>query len=316
MIISIQSQVLHGHVGNSAATFPMQYLGVPVTAVPTALLSNHPHYSTMRGCIVDHELLRDLLLGVEERGLVDRSAILLTGYLGSAANGRVVAEFVARAKARNPALRYCCDPVMGDADLGYFTPKPLRDIFRERLIPLADILTPNAFEFADLIGGSCNSLSAMRRGVASLGRQRERIVVITGIGLADQANARVDTVALHDASGWKVSTPRLRCRPAGTGDLLTALLVSRLAQGAALPQALESAVSGVFAVLLNTAATNAIELTIIESREERDSRRPRFRAVEVRAEHEYRCIDISNNTSDRTNHSVTSQVNSDASAKC
>jgi len=266
MIISIQSQVLHGHVGNSAAAFPMQYLGIPVAAVPTTLLSNHPHYPTMRGRILDDALLQDLLLGIEERGLIDRCAILVTGYMGSAANGHVVADFVARAKARNPALRYCCDPVMGDTDLGFFAPKALRDVFRERLIPLADIMTPNAFEFADLVGQCCDTLSAMRRAIGSLVHSGEPMVVITGIGLADDARGRVDTIALHHACAWKVATPRLPCRPAGTGDLLTALLVSRLAQGAPLPHALESAVSGVFSVLLNTASASSAELTIVEAR--------------------------------------------------
>lgn len=281
MIISIQSQVLHGHVGNSAAVFPIQHLGVPVTPVPTALLSNHPHYPTMRGRVLDPDLLRDLLLGVEERGLVDQCSILLTGYLGSAENGHVVADFVARAKARNPSLSYCCDPVMGDADLGFFVPDDLRQVFRARLVPAADILTPNAFELAHLLGGACESFDAMRRGIATLAASTGKIVVITGIGLPDDASGRVDTIAVQDGVAWKVSTPRLPCRPAGTGDLLTALLVARLAQGAALPRALESAVSGVFAVLLNTASTNARELTIVEARADLLRRNPRFIAVEV-----------------------------------
>ena len=119
-VISIQSQVVHGHVGNSAAVFPLQACGIEVAAVPTALLSNHPHYSSMRGGVLDAKFVCDLLVGVEERGLVDICKVLISGYLGSPAIAAAVIDFVRRAKARNPNLLYLCDPVMGDADLGFY----------------------------------------------------------------------------------------------------------------------------------------------------------------------------------------------------
>ena len=84
-VIAIQSQVVHGHVGNSGAVFPLQVCGIEVAAVPTALLSNHPRYSSMRGGMLDAKLVRDLLAGVEERGLVDICKVLISGYLGSPA---------------------------------------------------------------------------------------------------------------------------------------------------------------------------------------------------------------------------------------
>ena len=119
-VISIQSQVAYGHVGNSAAVFPMQMHGIDVIAVPTVLLSNRPGYPTIRGRTLEADLVADLLRGIEERGAVDHARMILSGYLGSAETGAVVADFVARAKARNPALRYACDPVLGDRDRGLF----------------------------------------------------------------------------------------------------------------------------------------------------------------------------------------------------
>src|SRR5947199_2776645 len=107
-VISIQSQVAFGHVGNSAATFPMQVHGIDVIAVPTTLLSNRPGYPSLRGRVLDAPLVADLLVGIEERGAVDGSDMILSGYLGSPENGAVVADFVARAKVRNPGLAYCC----------------------------------------------------------------------------------------------------------------------------------------------------------------------------------------------------------------
>src|SRR4029450_10712400 len=109
-VISIQSQVAFGHVGNSAAVFPMQMHGIDVIAVPTPLLSNRPGYKTIRGRGLDRELVADLLRGIEERGAVDTATMILSGYLGSPDNAAAVADFVARAKTKNPALRYCRDP--------------------------------------------------------------------------------------------------------------------------------------------------------------------------------------------------------------
>src|ERR1700733_1065380 len=119
-VISIQSQVAYGHVGNSAAVFPMQMHGIDVVAVPTTLLSNRPGYPTLRGRVLDAQLVADLLLGIEERGAVDGCRMILSGYLGSPEIAAVVADFVARARARNPSLLYCCDPVLGDRDRGLF----------------------------------------------------------------------------------------------------------------------------------------------------------------------------------------------------
>ena len=119
-VISIQSQVVHGHVGNNAAVFPLQACGIEVAAVPTTLLSNHPHYPSMRGGVLDAEFVRGLLMGVEERGLIDACPVLISGYLGSAEIAAVVIDFVRRAKARNPKLLYLRAPAMGAAGPGFY----------------------------------------------------------------------------------------------------------------------------------------------------------------------------------------------------
>lgn len=124
-VISIQSQVVFGHVGNSAAVFPMQAAGLEVAAIPTVIFSNTPHYATLRGRVLNPDLFADLLRGAQERGLPERADYILTGYIGSAEVARIVADFVAGAKAANPRLTYLCDPVMGDAGPGHpVTPGP------------------------------------------------------------------------------------------------------------------------------------------------------------------------------------------------
>src|ERR1700756_4414250 len=151
-VISIQSQVAFGHVGNSAAVFPMQMHGIDVIAVPTTLLSNRPGYKTIRGRVLEAQLVADLLLGIEERGAVESANMILSGYLGSADIADEVADFVTRAKARNPALLYACDPVLGDRDRGLFVHADIPPLVRDLLCPLADIVTPNHFEFEWLSG--------------------------------------------------------------------------------------------------------------------------------------------------------------------
>ena len=129
-VISIQSQVAYGHVGNSAAVFPMQVHGIDVIAVPTTLLSNRPGYKTIRGRVLEAQLVGDLLQGIEERGAVRSAAMILSGYLGSPEIAGVVADFVARARAGHPGLRYACDPVLGDRDRGLFVQSDIPPLVR------------------------------------------------------------------------------------------------------------------------------------------------------------------------------------------
>ena len=258
-VISIQSQVVHGHVGNSAAAFPMRALGVNVAEVPTTILSNHPHYATTRGCVLEPSLVADLLRGVEERGLANRAAIVLSGFLGSAAIADEVAAFVVRAKRANPRLIYLCDPVMGDSDIGFFVPAELRTAFAERLVPIAHMVTPNAFELAALAERPVSTLTEAAVAAAHI---EPATVIVTGLA-GDQRS--VCTALVKDGDLWAVTTPRIDSRPAGTGDLFTGLLAARIAKGAAALSAMEAAVAGTFVALTLTPAGTWEEMPIVPS---------------------------------------------------
>ena len=179
-IISIQSQVVHGHVGNSAAVLPMQAHGLHVAAVPTTLLSNHPRFETMRGRVLESELVGDLLRGVEERGLIETSRYIVSGYLGSRANGDVVAAFVERARRINSSITYICDPVMGDMNLGTFVADQVVECLLERLIPLADLLTPNQFEVGLIAKSQPTSWLEFEAAVDQIQAHRGARLVATG----------------------------------------------------------------------------------------------------------------------------------------
>jgi pyridoxine kinase len=267
-VISIQSQVAWGHVGNSAAVFPMQMHGIDVTAVPTTLLSNRPGYPTLRGRVLETQLVADLLRGIEERGAVDACNMILSGYLGSAEIAAAVADFVARAKARNPGLLYCCDPVLGDRDRGLFVQAGIPPVVRDRLCPLADLVTPNHFEFEFLCGTKAATSGEMIAQAQTLLARGPSTVVITSAELSDTPDGEIETLAVESAQGWRVRTPRLPISPSGTGDLFAALFASARVQGKATPAALGHAASAIFAVLERTASEGTEEMRIVASAEQ------------------------------------------------
>jgi pyridoxine kinase len=264
-VISIQSQVAYGHVGNSAAMFPMQLHGIDVIAVPTTLLSNRPGYPTIRGRVLDAQLVSDLLLGIEERGAVDASSMILSGYLGSPDIAAVVADFVARAKARNPKLIYCCDPVLGDRDRGLFVQADIPPLVRDLLCPLADIITPNHFEFEWLCGATANTTGQMIAQAQGLLARGPSTIVVTSAELSDTPDGQIETLAVERSQSWRVRTPKLAISPSGTGDLFAALFSAARVQGRDTPAALRHAASAIFAVLERTALSGTEEMRIVES---------------------------------------------------
>jgi len=266
-VISIQSQVAYGHVGNSAAVFPMQMHGIDVIAVPTTLLSNRPGYPTIRGRVLDAQLVADLLLGVEERGALDSCQMILSGYLGSPEIAAVVADFVARARASHPALLYCCDPVLGDRDRGLFVQADIPPLVRDRLCPLADIITPNHFELEWLCGAKATTTDQVIAQARTLLARGPSTVVVTSADLADTPAGEIETLAVERAKAWRVRTPKLPISPSGTGDLFASLFASARVLGSDTPHALSHAASAIFAVLERTAISGAAEMRIVESAE-------------------------------------------------
>ncbi|MCL4188319.1 MAG: pyridoxal kinase [Rhodobacteraceae bacterium] len=261
LVVSVQSQVVHGHVGNSAAAYPMRRLGVEVAEVPTTLLSNHPHYPTLRGRVLEPDLVGDLLRGAEERGLLARARVILSGFLGRAGTAEALAGAVARARAAAPGVIFACDPVMGDSDLGFFAPEDLRAAFATRLVPQADIVFPNAFELGFLAGGEVAGPADVTGARARLG---VAAVVATSVAVPGRPG-RLATV-LADAAGTHVfETERLAVRPAGTGDLLAGLVAARVALGTSLPEAVRLAAAGVAAALRRTGPAPWDEMPIAEA---------------------------------------------------
>ena len=239
-VISIQSQVVFGHVGNSAALFPMQAAGLEVAAIPTVIFSNTPDYPTLRGRALPPEFFSDLLQGARERGLPERADFILTGYIGSLDVALMVADFVAEAKAVNPRLIYVCDPVMGDAGPGLYVPEAIADVMRDRLLPMADIATPNPFELSWLTGREIATMTDLEQARAFLRIAPGAHLIATGCLLEDTPAGHIESVILGADGASRHPVEHLPVALPGTGDLFAGLIVSGLARGLPLPQSVEA----------------------------------------------------------------------------
>jgi pyridoxine kinase len=243
-ILSIQSSVAAGHVGNAAAVFPLQRLGFDVWRVDTVVFSNHPAHGRHKGRIVGAGEVETLLDGLADLGLWDQCEAVMSGYLGSAETGAVIAETVARIRAARPDMLYLCDPVIGD-DGKVYVGEGIVDFYRNAGIPTADIVTPNAFEAAHLTGIATTTSEGALAAARALRAAGPRTAVVTGVRTGD----RSQTLAVSDSGALSVTVPWVERPSHGAGDLFAALLLGRLLQGAPLPDALSLAVSSVHAVL-------------------------------------------------------------------
>lgn len=263
-VISIQSQVVFGHVGNSAAMFPMQAAGLEVSAIPTVIFSNTPDYPTLRGRALPPEFFSDLLQGARERGLPERANFIMTGYIGSLDVALMVADFVAEAKAGNPGLTYLCDPVMGDTGPGLYVPEAIADVLRERLLPMADIATPNPFELAWLTGCDFTTIAGLMQARQMLHIAPDARLVATGCALEDTPAGHIESIILGSHEITRHPTEHLPITLPGTGDLFAGLIVAGLARGLSLPQTIEVAQKLTSRALIHADALGAGEVVLSE----------------------------------------------------
>jgi pyridoxine kinase len=255
-VLSIQSEVVRGHVGNSAARFALQCLGLDVWAVPTVVLSNHPGHGKFRGEALSAKTIDQLIAGLGDHGWLSDCDAVLSGYLGAAEQARAVADAVRKVKTANANAIYLLDPVFGDDGGAYARPGVAEAMARD-LLPLADIVTPNRFELASLtsrkVADAADALAAAR----TLGK---REVVVTSVPFP---GGRVGTVVAAEGGAWANSAPRLEGAPNGSGDLLAALYLGARLVKAAPAEALARASSAVDGVLKASVAARADELLLV-----------------------------------------------------
>ncbi len=278
-ILSLQSWVAYGHVGNAAAVFPLQRLGAEVWAVHTVQFSNHTGYGDWSGEVFGAAMIAALVEGIARRGAFACCDAVLSGYLGGAAIGEAVLAAVAKAKAANPHALYCCDPVIGDSGRGVYVAAEIPAFLAARALPAADIALPNPFELSSLTGMPCGTLAEAKRAVARLQEMGPRTVLVSGLRTEATPADWLDLLVGEGGAFHLLRTPLLPVAVNGAGDVLAALFLFHCLAGGVAARALEAAASSLFGLIRRTAEAGERELAIVAAQEEFVRPTRRFTAV-------------------------------------
>jgi pyridoxine kinase len=282
-ILSIQSWVSYGHVGNASAVFPLQRLGAEVWSINTVQFSNHTGYGDWTGQVYTGESVRALVDGIAARDALRRCDAVLSGYMGDAGIGEAILHAVDRVKQENPRAVYCCDPVIGDTDTGVYVRPGIEAFLRDRAVPRADITTPNRFELERLTGQACTTIAAAKGAVirlaATMPESGPRCVLLTSLETETTPGDHIDMMAFEGGAFHLLRTPRLPVSVNGAGDAIAALfLFHRLRTGSAVA-AMEAAGSSIHGLLRRTAEAGAREIQMVAAQEEFVAPTTRFQAV-------------------------------------
>ncbi|MGE5151581.1 MAG: pyridoxal kinase PdxY [Rhodospirillaceae bacterium] len=270
--LSLQSHVAYGYVGNRAATFPLQRLGHEVWAVNTVEFSNHTGYGAWKGRTASAEQVADIVQGIEALGMLPKCDALLTGYVGDAALGDVVLQTAHKVRLANPAAIWCCDPVLGDTDTGIYVKPGIDAFFKERAMPLADLITPNHFELEHLTGRTVGTIAEALDAARSLLKgphKGPRLALVTSLRRFDAPVDRIEMLAVSHDAAWRIETPLIEFEvmPNGTGDTVAALFTAHWLATDDVPTALSRAASSVYAVLERTREMGERELQLVAAQD-------------------------------------------------
>lgn len=284
LVLSIQSHVAYGHVGNDAAMLPLQLLGIEPVAVHTVQFSNHTGYGEFKGQVFTPAHIGDVLDGLRARGVLARCSAVLSGYLGDAGVGEAILAAVQEIRTTRPEAHYLCDPVMGDVGRGVFVRPGIPEFLRRRALAQASILTPNQYEFELLHDAPLTSvdgaIAAARALLGTTPGTGPSLIVITSLRTPDVPPDRLGTLAVTADAAWLVQTPFIDLQPLpnGMGDVFSAVLLGHLLRGTAVPEAVSGAVSSLYALVARTAPGQR-DLPLVACREQIQHPAERFDAV-------------------------------------
>jgi pyridoxine kinase len=281
-VLSIQSSVAYGHVGNNAAVFPLQRIGVEVWPVNTVHFSNHTGYGSWRGMVLPVGEIAEVILGIEERGVLPECSGVLSGYMGDASLGEVILDAFDRVRRANPDAIYCCDPVMGDDGRGFFVRAGIPEFMRDRAVPAATIITPNQFELEYLSNRAVTDLRSALAAVEEVMVMGPKIVLVTSLRRADARGDRIEMLAVERKRAYAIETPLLPLAVNGVGDMTAALFFAHWLRSGSIQDALELTADAVFAVLETTLRLGSREIQLVEAQEGIANPGRRFPAKQVR----------------------------------
>ncbi|AOO83228.1 pyridoxal kinase PdxY [Bosea vaviloviae] len=267
-ILSIQSHVAYGHVGNASAVFPMQRLGVEVWPIHTVQFSNHTGYGAWKGRVFDGGMIDEVMEGIAERGVLPSCDGVLSGYMGSADVGHAILSAVERVRAANPKALYCCDPVSGDVGRGIFVRPGIPEFMREQAVPAADIVTPNQFELELLTDIEVKTIADAHRAIEALRDTGPKVVMVTSLSTNETPDDAIDMMASDAKGAWRVRTPKLDVSLNGAGDAIAALFFTHYLREGSAAAALAKASASVYGLLKRTKEAGSREILMVAAQDE------------------------------------------------
>lgn len=258
-ILSIQSHVVYGYVGNKAAVYPLQAMGYDVLPINTVQFSNHTGYETWQGQILSRELIKSLVDGLDSIDVLKDCQAILSGYMGSADICHEVYDVVQRVKRKNSDAIYLCDPVIGNKSC-YVKPEVL-DFFHNNLY--ADIITPNQFEAEILSGRKINKIDDAHKVAKLFHAKGIKIVVITGIDF----NNNILSSYVSYSGNFLIAQQKkydFSFSINGTGDLFSALFLGNYLRNNDPFESLKITTSSVDEVIERTFVSKKKELQVID----------------------------------------------------
>jgi pyridoxine kinase len=268
-ILSIQSHVAYGHVGNSSAVFPMQRLGCEVWPIHTVQFSNHTGYEQgWSGRVYDGQMIDEVVDGIAALGKLSECDGLLSGYMGSSDIGHAILAAVSRVREAAPGAVYCCDPVIGDIGKGIFVRSGVPEFVKGRAVPAADIITPNQFELNYLAGMETPTLASALKAVEAVHALGPKVILVTSLVTEETPANAMDMLASAGGETWRLRSPLLDVSVNGAGDAIAAVFFVHWLRTGSAAEALQLSGSSIYGVLRKTADAKSRELVTVAAQEE------------------------------------------------
>ena len=283
-ILSIQSHVVFGHAGNSAAEFPMRRMGVNVWPLNTVQFSNHTQYGRWTGCVMPASHLSEIARGIADIDQLQRCDAVLSGYIGSPEQGGHILDIVRQVKQANPGAWYFCDPVMGHPEKGCIVAPGVAEFLCQQALPCSDMVAPNVLELEQLSQREVASVEQAVDAARVLIARGPKVVLVKHLSRAGYRRDAFEMLLVTADEAWHISRPLVDFgsrQPVGVGDLTSGLLLVDLLQGKALDQALEHVTAAVYEVMLITKEMGEYELQVVAAQDYIVNPRCHFAAVKL-----------------------------------
>ncbi|AKJ42235.1 pyridoxal kinase PdxY [Pragia fontium] len=283
-ILSIQSHVVYGHAGNSAAEFPMRRMGVNVWPLNTVQFSNHTQYRQWEGCVMPASHLTDIVRGISEINQLSRCDVVLSGYIGSPEQGKSILEVVAEVKAANPKALYFCDPVMGHPEKGCIVAPGVSEFFCNEALPVSDMMAPNLLELEILSGKTITTVDEVVSAARELCKKGPKVILVKHLSRAGYRADCFEMALVTPDEAWHINRPLVDFgprQPVGVGDITSGLLLVNLLLEKSLPEALEHVTAAVYEVMLETQRRGEYELQLVAAQEKMVNPEHHFPAIKL-----------------------------------